>query len=318
MKGTRFVVSGGAGFIGSHLSGLLLTRGHVVTVIDNFITGRKENVAEFLTRGDFELIEQDVSQEMTIAGEVDAVLHFASPASPMDYLKYPIQTLKVGSVGTMHMLELAKEKDATFLLASTSEVYGDPQVHPQTEDYWGHVNPIGPRSVYDESKRFAEAMTMAYHRHYGTDTRIARIFNTYGPKMRVDDGRVIPTFITQALRGEPLTVFGSGEQTRSFCYVSDLIEGIYRLLLSDCHSPVNLGNPVEISIKELTRILGDIVGNELTVSYRALPEDDPRCRKPDIAKATEILSWKPEVDFEHGLSRTVEWFTHGTEGLENG
>jgi dTDP-glucose 4,6-dehydratase len=318
MKRTRFVVSGGAGFIGSHLTGFLLARGHAVTILDNFITGRKQNVSEFSSREDFELIEQDVSRGVEVGGEVDAVLHFASPASPMDYLKYPIQTLKVGSLGTMHMLELAREKNAPFLLASTSEVYGDPQIHPQKEDYWGNVNPVGPRSVYDESKRFAEAMTMAYHRHYGIDTRIARIFNTYGPKMRVHDGRVIPTFIMQALKGEPLTVFGSGEQTRSFCYVSDLIQGIYKLIFADYHSPVNLGNPVEISIKDLTRILGAIVGNELNVTYKALPEDDPKCRKPDISKAAELLSWKPEIEFDHGLARTVEWFKQGIKGMENG
>ncbi len=314
----RFVLSGGAGFIGSHLSGFLLDKGHAVIVLDNFITGRKENVEQFLQNERFTLIEQDVSDAVVVEGDIDAVLHLASPASPMDYLKYPIQTLKVGALGTMHMLELAKDKNSTFLLASTSEVYGEPQVHPQKEDYWGHVNPIGPRSVYDESKRFAEAMTMAYHRHYGTDTRIVRIFNTYGPKMRIDDGRVIPTFIMQALGGEPLTIFGSGKQTRSFCYVTDLIEGIYKLIFADYHSPVNLGNPVEISIEELTRILSDAVCKELTCVFKELPEDDPKCRKPDISRATELLSWEPRVQFAEGLAKTVKWFTEHSKGTDNG
>jgi dTDP-glucose 4,6-dehydratase len=318
MKSMRFVVSGGAGFIGSHLSGYLLEKGHAVTVLDNFITGRKENVEEFLPNQRFTLIEQDVSETAVVEGDVDVVLHLASPASPMDYLKYPIRTLKVGALGTMHMLELAKSNDATFLLASTSEVYGDPQVHPQNEEYWGHVNPIGPRSVYDESKRFAEALTMAYHRHYGTNTRIVRIFNTYGPKMRIDDGRVIPTFIMQALGGEPLTIFGSGEQTRSFCYVSDLIRGIYRFISLEYHSPVNLGNPVEISIKELIGILSDIVGKKLTFVFNELPEDDPKCRKPDISRAMELLSWKPEVKFQDGLVKTVEWFRGQAKGTDSG
>jgi dTDP-glucose 4,6-dehydratase len=318
MKRMRFVISGGAGFIGSHFSKFLLDRGHSVTVLDNFITGRRENVQKLLPNERFELIECDVSDAVTIEQHVDAVLHLASPASPMDYLQYPIETLKAGALGTMHLLELAQERGAVFLLASTSEVYGDPQVHPQNEDYWGHVNPIGPRSVYDESKRFAEASTMAYHRHYGTDTRIVRIFNTYGPKMRIDDGRVIPTFIMQALRGEPLSIFGSGEQTRSFCYVSDLIEGIYGVIFAECHSPVNLGNPVEISIKELTRILGGIVGKELTFIFKELPEDDPKCRKPDISKAVELLSWKPKVEFAEGLGKTVAWFSEQAKGTDNG
>jgi dTDP-glucose 4,6-dehydratase len=318
MKRMRFVISGGAGFIGSHLSKFLLDRGHSVTVLDNFITGRRQNVEELLPNERFELIERDVSDAVAVEQHVDAVLHLASPASPMDYLKYPIETLKAGALGTMHLLELAQEKGAIFLLASTSEVYGDPQVHPQNEDYWGHVNPIGPRSVYDESKRFAEAFTMAYHRHYGTDTRIVRIFNTYGPKMRIDDGRVIPTFIMQALRGEPLSIFGSGDQTRSFCYVSDLIEGIYGVVFAECHSPVNLGNPVEISIKELTRILGEIVGKELTFIFEELPEDDPKCRKPDISKAVELLSWKPKVEFAEGLGKTVAWFSEQAKGTDNG
>lgn len=314
----RFVISGGAGFIGSHLSGFLLERDHSVVVLDNFITGRKENVEEYLPNERFTLVDQDVTEQFAMENGVDAVLHLASPASPMDYLKYPIQTLKVGALGTMRMLDLAREKEATFLLASTSEVYGDPQVHPQNEEYWGHVNPIGPRSVYDESKRFAEAITMAYHRHYGTDTRIVRIFNTYGPKMRIDDGRVIPTFIMQALEEEPLTIFGSGEQTRSFCYVSDLLEGLYKLVSVQYHMPINLGNPVENSINELTRILGDIVGKKLECAFKELPEDDPKCRKPDIAKAKELLSWEPSVTFPEGLAKTVAWFREQSKGTGNG
>lgn len=314
----KFVISGGAGFVGSHLSAFLLERGHEVTILDNFITGRRENVEELLSHERFTLLEQDVSDGVSVEGTVDAVLHLASPASPVHYLKYPIETLKVGALGTMHMLDLARDNGALFLLASTSEVYGDPQVHPQKEEYWGHVNPIGPRSVYDESKRFAEAMTMAYYRRYGTDTRIVRIFNTYGPKMRIDDGRVIPTFIIQALDGLPLTIFGSGEQTRSFCFISDLLEGIYGMLFTACHSPVNLGNPIEISINEVTDVLADIVGKKLTYVFKELPEDDPKCRKPDISKAMELFSWKPKVAFADGLAKTVAWFRQQVKGTDNG
>ncbi len=308
MEKMRIVLTGGAGFIGSHLTAFLLEKGHSVVVIDNFITGRRKNLQQFIETPDFELIEHDVSNYIDVSGNVDFVLHFASPASPIDYLRYPIQTMKAGALGTLNSLGLSKKKKAKFFLASTSEVYGDPQVHPQKEDYWGYVNPIGPRSVYDESKRFAEAMTMAYHTHHGIDTRIVRIFNTFGPHMRPDDGRVIPTFILQCLKGKPVTIFGSGEQTRSFCYITDLVEGVYKLMNTDYHYPVNIGNPLEIGINELANIIGNIIGNEIQIEYKELPLDDPQCRKPDISKAKELLSWRPKVDLKTGLSKTIAWF----------
>ena len=308
MSKLRIVLTGGAGFIGSHITDYLLKKGHSVTVIDNLITGRRENLEPFIENRGFKFIEQDVTKFINIDGEVDYVLHFASPASPIDYLKYPIQTLKVGALGTLNAIGLSKKKSARFLLASTSEVYGDPKVHPQNEDYWGHVNPVGPRGVYDESKRFAEALTMAYHKFHDIDTRIVRIFNTFGPKMRPEDGRVIPTFIMQCLKGEPITIFGSGEQTRSFCYVSDLVEGIYRLMFKDYQYPVNLGNPEEISIRKLVEIIEDVAGRKIKIEYKELPEDDPRQRKPDISKAKELISWNPQVDLRTGLSATVQWF----------
>ncbi len=308
MERMRVVLTGGAGFIGTHFTAFLLNKSHSVTVIDNLITGKRENIKIFIDNEDFKFIEQDVTKFIDIDGDVDYVLHFASPASPIDYLKYPIQTLKVGAVGTLNTLGLAKKKNAKFLLASTSEVYGDPQVHPQNEEYWGYVNPIGPRGVYDESKRFAEALVMAYHKYHNIDTRIVRIFNTFGPKMRPDDGRVIPTFIMQCLKDEPLTIFGTGEQTRSFCYVTDLIEGIYRLMLKDYHYPVNLGNPEEISIKMLAELIAEIAGRKIEIVFKELPEDDPRCRKPDISKAKKMLSWEPQVDIKTGLDETVKWF----------
>ncbi|TET24746.1 MAG: SDR family oxidoreductase [Candidatus Cloacimonadota bacterium] len=308
MEKMRIVLTGGAGFIGSHLTAFLLDRGHAVVVIDNFITGRRKNLQQFIETPEFELIEHDVSNYIDVSGSVDFVLHFASPASPIDYLRYPIQTMKAGALGTLNSLGLSKKKKAKFFLASTSEVYGDPQVHPQKEDYWGYVNPIGPRSVYDESKRFAEAMTMAYHTHHAIDTRIVRIFNTFGPHMRPDDGRVIPTFILQCLKGKPVTIFGTGEQTRSFCYITDLVEGIYKLMNTDYHYPVNIGNPLEIGINELASIIGNIIGSEIQIEYKELPRDDPQCRKPDISKAKELLSWQPKVDLKTGLSKTIAWF----------
>lgn len=318
MSKLRIVLTGGAGFIGSHITDYLLKEGHSVTVIDNLITGRRENLEPFIENRCFKFIEQDVTKFINIDGEVDYVLHFASPASPIDYLKYPIQTLKVGALGTLNAIGLSKKKSARFLLASTSEVYGDPKVHPQNEDYWGHVNPIGPRGVYDESKRFAEALTMAYHKFHDIDTRIVRIFNTFGPKMRPEDGRVIPTFIMQCLKGEPITIFGSGEQTRSFCYVSDLVEGIYRLMFKDYQYPVNLGNPEEISIRELVEIIEEVARRKIKIEYKELPEDDPRQRKPDISKAKELISWNPQVDLRTGLNATVQWFKKYLDGENDG
>jgi dTDP-glucose 4,6-dehydratase len=302
------VVTGGAGFLGSHLCDYLLAQGHSVVCVDNLITGRLANIEHLCDNPDFRFLRQNVSDFILVEGEVDHVLHFASPASPIDYLKLPIQTLKVGSLGTHNALGLAKSKDARFLLASTSEVYGDPAVHPQTEDYWGNVNPIGPRGVYDEAKRFAEAITMAYHRTHGVGTHIVRIFNTYGPRMRIDDGRVLPTFLSQMLRGEPVTVFGSGEQTRSFCYVSDLVEGIYRLLLSDEFLPVNLGNPEEISVLNFARELKELTGSTSEIVHRPLPEDDPKVRRPDIGKARQLLDWEPRVHRRDGLAKTLAYF----------
>jgi dTDP-glucose 4,6-dehydratase len=304
----RALITGGAGFLGSHLCELFLARGHEVVCVDNFLTGSKTNIELLLGRDGFSFLKQDVTEFFQVDGPVDYVLHFASPASPIDYLQMPIQTLKVGSLGTHKALGVAKDKGARFLLASTSEVYGDPLVHPQKEDYWGNVNPVGPRGVYDEAKRFAEAMTMAYHRFHGIETRIVRIFNTYGERMRVNDGRVVPAFIAQALRDEPLTVFGKGDQTRSFCYVSDLIEGIYRLLMSEESEPTNIGNPREMTVLEFAEEIKRLTGSNAPIVFRELPTDDPTRRRPDITKAQTLLKWNPEVALETGLLRTIEYF----------
>jgi dTDP-glucose 4,6-dehydratase len=312
----RSVITGGAGFLGSHLCDCLLERGWEVVCVDNLITGDESNVRQLLTHPKFELIRQNVSQYIEVPGPVDAVLHFASPASPADYLKYPIPTLKVGSLGTHNSLGLAKAKKAKYLLASTSECYGDPEVSPQPETYWGHVNPIGPRGVYDEAKRFAEAMTMAYHRAHGLDTRIVRIFNTYGPRMRLNDGRALPNFLYQALMGQPLTIYGDGRQTRSFCYVSDLVEGIYRLLESDEHEPVNIGNPQEITILEFAERIRQLVGTSETIVFQPLPQDDPRRRCPDIGKARRILHWEPKVGLDEGLRLTLDFFRKQLERVD--
>ncbi|HEY5050135.1 MAG TPA: UDP-glucuronic acid decarboxylase family protein [Acidothermaceae bacterium] len=305
------MITGGAGFLGSHLCERLLRDEYEVLCLDNFLTGTPNNVEHLLGNDRFRLLKVDVTDWIHISGPVDAVLHFASPASPADYLQLPIQTLKVGSVGTFHAVGLAQEKGARFLLASTSEVYGDPQVHPQPETYWGHVNPIGPRGVYDEAKRFAEAMTVAYRDHREVDAAIVRIFNTFGPRMRPDDGRAIPTFISQALRGEPITVAGDGSQTRSVCYVDDLVNGIVRMLQSDLPGPVNLGNPHELSVLELAELIRDLAGSSSSIEFVALPQDDPLVRRPDITVATRDLGWSPQVDVEDGLRRTIDWFrTH--------
>jgi dTDP-glucose 4,6-dehydratase len=304
----RAVVTGGAGFLGSHLSERLLSEGIAVVAVDNLITGKRENVAHLMGRPDFELRIHDVSKPIDVEGPVDFVLHFASPASPIDYLELPIQTLKVGSLGTHNSLGLAKAKGARYLLASTSETYGDPLVHPQPESYWGNVNPVGPRGVYDEAKRFAEAMTMAYHRVHALETRIVRIFNTYGPRMRPNDGRVVPAFIQQSLLGEPLTVFGNGGQTRSFCYVDDLIDGIYRLLMSNEVEPVNIGNPHEMTILQFAERIRALVGSTSEIAYRPLPVDDPKTRQPDIGKARRILGWEPKVPLDVGLEKTIAYF----------
>ena len=304
----RILITGGAGFLGSHLCDLLLGEGHEVIAMDNLITGNMANIEHLAGRDGFLFVKHDVTNYIYVNGDLDAILHFASPASPIDYLELPIQTLKVGALGTHKALGLALSKRARFLLASTSEVYGDPMVHPQSEDYWGNVNPIGPRGVYDEAKRFAEAMTMAYHRTHGVDTRIVRIFNTYGPRMRLGDGRVVPNFIGQALRGEPLTVYGDGSQTRSFCYVSDLVDGIYRLLMSDVTDPVNVGNPAEMTIEQFAEAINRITGNRAGIIHEPLPVDDPKVRKPDITRATTLLGWHPQVDLETGLTKTIEWF----------
>lgn len=307
-NGVISVVTGGAGFLGSHLCERLLAEGHTVICIDNVITGDMTNIEHLLKNNGFTFIRHDVTEFISIDGPVHNVLHFASPASPIDYLKLPIQTLKVGSLGTHKALGLARAKNARFLLASTSEVYGDPQIHPQPESYWGNVNPIGLRGVYDEAKRFAEAMTMAYHRYHGMDTRIVRIFNTYGPRMRINDGRAIPAFMSQALRGEDVTVFGDGSQTRSVCYVDDLIEGIYRLLLSEIIEPINIGNPDEIPILQLGREIIEITGSKSKIIFKELPEDDPKIRQPDITRARTMLNWQPKVDRQEGLVRTMEYF----------
>jgi dTDP-glucose 4,6-dehydratase len=304
----RIVVTGGAGFIGSHLCDRLLADGHSVVVFDNLITGSTDNITHLVGRDDFRFIHHDVTNYIFLDGPVDAILHFASPASPVDYLELPIQTLKVGALGTHNALGLALAKEARFLLASTSEVYGDPLVHPQPESYWGNVNPVGPRAVYDEAKRFAEAITMAYHRMHGVPTRIVRIFNTYGPRMRLNDGRVVPNFIGQALRGEPLTVYGDGSQTRAFCYVDDLVEGIVRLLQSDEVEPVNLGNPQEMTIWRFAELINQMTGNAAGIEQRPLPQDDPKVRRPDIRKARRVLGWEPRVPLEEGLARTIGYF----------
>jgi dTDP-glucose 4,6-dehydratase len=302
------VVTGGAGFLGSHLSDRLIAEGFRVIAIDNLITGSPDNIAHLSGNLDFQFIRHNVSEFIFVPGRVDYVFHFASPASPIDYLELPIPTLKVGALGTHNTLGLAKDKKAVFVLASTSECYGDPLVHPQSEDYWGNVNPIGPRGVYDEAKRFAEAMTMAYHRYHGVDTKIVRIFNTYGPRMRLRDGRVVPAFISQALNRESLTVFGDGSQTRSFCYVSDLIDGIFRLALSDYHEPVNIGNPREMTILDFGRKILEITGADSQIINKPLPEDDPKVRQPDITRARKLLGWEPKVDFESGIRETIVYF----------
>ncbi len=302
------VITGGAGFLGSHLCDRLLKEGLKVVCIDNLLTGSLDNISHLFQNENFVFYKHDVTNFIHVPGNVDYILHFASPASPIDYLQLPIQTLKVGSLGTHKVLGMAKDKNARILIASTSEVYGDPAVHPQKEDYWGNVNPIGPRGVYDEAKRFAEAITMAYHRYHNVETRIVRIFNTYGPRMRLQDGRALPAFVSQALSGEDLTVFGDGSQTRSFCYVSDLIEGIYRLLLSDEVDPVNIGNPQEITIKEFAEEVLKITGSNSKIIYTPLPEDDPKVRQPDISKAKRILGWEPKVERGEGLKRTIEYF----------
>jgi len=303
----RSLVAGGAGFLGSHLCEYLLKKGHEVICMDNLSTGSTVNI-EHLQGERFKFVKHDVTEYIYVAGPIDYVLHFASPASPVDYLQMPIQTLKVGALGTHKALGLAKEKNAAFLLASTSEVYGDPREHPQREDYWGNVNPVGPRGVYDEAKRFAEALTMAYHRFHAVNTKIVRIFNTYGPRMRPKDGRAIPTFVPQALRHEPITVFGDGSQTRSFCYVDDLVEGIYRLLISNCHEPVNIGNPHEMTIKEMAETVIQATGSASRIDYKPLPVDDPQIRQPDITRAKQLLGWQPRVTLEEGLKQTIAWF----------
>ncbi|MCY3930716.1 MAG: SDR family oxidoreductase [Acidobacteria bacterium] len=302
------VVTGGAGFIGSHLCERLLAEGHRVYCVDNFITGSPANIEHLRDNERFTLIEHDVSKPVYVGPDVDNVLHFASPASPVDYLELPIQTLKVGSLGTHNSLGLAKHHGARYLLASTSEVYGDPLVHPQPESYWGNVNPVGPRGVYDEAKRFAEAMVMAYHRIHGLDTRIVRIFNTYGPRMRLRDGRVVPNFIRQALSGRPMTVYGDGSQTRSFCYIDDLVEGVWRLLNSSETDPVNLGNPREMTVLEFARVIQGLTGSRSDIEFQSLPVDDPKTRQPDITRATGVLDWEPQVDLEAGLEKTIRYF----------
>lgn len=304
----RTLITGGAGFLGSHLCDFLIEKGHEVICIDNLLTGDMENISHLLGHKRFSFIQYDVTNYLHVDGPLHNILHFASPASPIDYLKMPIQTLKVGSLGTHKALGLAKAKGARFLLASTSECYGDPLVHPQREDYWGNVNPVGPRGVYDEAKRFAEAMTMAYHRYHGVRVRIVRIFNTYGPRMRLQDGRALPAFMGQGLRGEDLTVFGDGTQTRSFCYVDDLVDGIFRLLNSEEAAPVNLGNPDEITLLELARRVLAVTGSTSGIVYRELPEDDPKVRQPDIGKARELLGWEPKVTLDEGLKRVLPYF----------
>ncbi len=304
----RAVITGGAGFLGSHLCDKLIENDIEVVCIDNLLTGDVSNIEHLFGNEKFRFVKHDVTNFIHVPGDLDYVLHFASPASPIDYLQLPIQTLKVGSLGTHKALGLAKEKGARFLLASTSEVYGDPAINPQHEEYWGNVNPVGPRGVYDEAKRFAEAMTMAYHRYHGVDTRIVRIFNTYGPRMRLNDGRALPAFVSQALRGEDITVFGDGSQTRSFCYVDDLIDGIYKLLMSDEVYPVNIGNPDEVTIKQFAEEVLEITGSNSKIVYKELPIDDPKVRRPDISKAKRVLNWEPKVPRREGLIKTIEYF----------
>lgn len=308
MHKKRVLITGAAGFLGSHLCDRFIKEGYFVIAMDNLITGDLRNIEHLFKLENFEFYHHDVTKFIHVPGELHYILHFASPASPIDYLKIPIQTLKVGAMGTHNCLGLAKAKGARILVASTSEVYGDPLVHPQTEEYWGNVNPVGPRGVYDEAKRYMESITMAYHSFHGVDTRIVRIFNTYGPRMRLNDGRALPAFIGQALRGENLTVFGDGSQTRSFCYVDDLIEGIYRLLLSDYHLPVNIGNPDEISLKEFAEEILELTGHKVKVSYQPLPVDDPKQRQPDITKAKDILGWEPKINRQQGLQKTYDYF----------
>jgi dTDP-glucose 4,6-dehydratase len=304
----KVLVTGGAGFLGSHLCEKLLKEGYNVTCMDNFLTGRMENIEHLLGKSNFTFKKHDVTTYIEIKGSLDYVMHFASPASPVDYLQHPIHTLKVGALGTYNSLGLAKDKKAVFLLASTSEVYGDPEVNPQNEEYWGHVNPVGPRSVYDEAKRYAEAITTAYHNKHNIDIRIVRIFNTYGQKMRINDGRALPAFMCQALRGEPITIFGNGSQTRSFCYVDDLIDGIYKLLLSDINSPVNIGNPNEISILDFAKEILELTKSKSEIVFKELPTNDPKVRKPDITKAKELLGWEPKVSREKGLKKALDYF----------
>ncbi len=304
----KILITGGAGFIGSHLCDFLLEKEYQVICVDNLITGDKKNIAHHLKNKNFQFIQHDVSRALKIAGKIDYILHFASPASPVDYLNFPIQTLKVGALGTHNMLGLAKLKKARFILASTSEVYGDPLISPQKEDYWGNVNPIGPRGVYDEAKRFAEAITMAYFTYHGVDTGIIRIFNTYGPRMRLNDGRVVPNFISQALKNKPLTVYGNGSQTRSFCYVQDLIKGVFALMLSKEHKPVNIGNPQELAVKEFALIIKQITQSKSKIVYKKLPQDDPKQRKPDISKANKVLKWQPKIGLVQGLGLTIAYF----------
>lgn len=304
----KYLVTGGAGFIGSHLCDYFLKQGHDVLCMDNYSTGANSNIAPLLENKRFRFIDHNVSRYIEVDEPLDFVLHFASPASPVDYLELPIPTLKVGALGTHNTLGLAKAKNAVYLLASTSEVYGDPLVRPQSEEYWGNVNPIGPRGVYDEAKRFAEAITMAYHRYHGLNTRIVRIFNTYGPRMRLQDGRVVPNFIMQALKGEPLTVYGQGQQTRSFQYVDDLVDGLVKLLASDHHLPVNIGNPHEMTVLEFAKKIISLTGSKSDIVYQPLPEDDPQVRQPDITKANNILQWQPKVKLEEGLAKTIEYF----------
>jgi len=306
--GKRVLITGAAGFLGSHLCDRFIKEGFVVFGMDNLLTGSMSNIEHLFPVKEFTFYHHDVSKFVHVPGELDYILHFASPASPIDYLQMPIQTLKVGSLGTHNLLGLALAKKARILVASTSEVYGDPQVHPQSEEYWGHVNPIGPRGVYDEAKRFQEAITMAYHNYHGLETRIVRIFNTYGPRMRLDDGRALPAFLSQAIRGEDLTVFGDGSQTRSFCFVDDQVEGIFQLLMSDCHEPVNIGNPDEITIKDFAEEVIELIGSSSKIIYHPLPEDDPKRRRPDISKAKRILGWEPRVSRSQGLSHTCEYF----------
>jgi dTDP-glucose 4,6-dehydratase len=312
----RYLITGGAGFIGSHLCETFLSQGHDVICMDNYSTGAQQNIAGFAANRQFTFMDHNVSRYIEVHQPLDFVLHFASPASPVDYLELPIPTLKVGSLGTHNALGLAKAKSAVFLLASTSEVYGDPLVRPQHEEYWGNVNPVGPRGVYDEAKRFAEAMTMAYHRYHGLDTRIVRIFNTYGPRMRMQDGRVVPNFILQALKGEPLTVYGQGEQTRSFQYVDDLVAGIGRLLESGEHYPVNIGNPHEMTVLQFAKKILELTGSKSEIAYRPLPQDDPQVRQPDITRARKLLNWEPKVDLDEGLIKTIDYFRERLKGQQ--